>query len=121
MNGLEFLTTIYLDGGDYKIAKKNKAKYFVGEYGYYKFNGSGSHQNVFERASGRPSSVSLTDDSFLASGISFDELIDEGRDVIDEFNNFIKNGYMRNQDEEDWDEEEYEEEYEDEEEYEEAY
>lgn len=37
--GLEFSTTIYLDTCTIGIAKKNKARFDVGEYYYYKFNG----------------------------------------------------------------------------------
>lgn len=107
-SGLETLNTIYLDFGAYKIAKKNKAKYFYGDYGYYKFIGEGSAY-IYGRSPYRKDSISK-DVETLSNGISFDEIIEERSSIIEQMDGWIYNREMRNYDEEyedDWEEEGY--------------
>jgi hypothetical protein len=104
--GKETFTTIYLDEGVYKIAKKNKAKYFPGEYGYYKFR-NGGQAFRYERTPG--SDFIEHADDFLSSGISFAEIIDERSTLLNEIERYF-DGYHRDE-EDDYYDEEHDEEY----------
>lgn len=102
MNGYETMTTIYLDNGRYKMAKKNKAKYSYGDYGYYKLEDNAG-ANVFQRLN---NNIVKNDEEFLSNGISFDEIIEERSSIIEQMDDFLDRREMYEH-EEDWDEEEY--------------
>lgn len=92
-----FLTTIYLDLGSYKIAKRNKAKYSPGEYGYYSLSdGRGSCR--FRKTLGSIEKIS----DFLYKGTIFDDIISNSSSVIEEY-------YYQDEYEEEYDEYEEEE------------
>lgn len=70
------LTTIYLDQGSYKIAQKNKAKYFLGDYGYYSFAGNNGSYRYF-----KDSKQIIKEHDFLNTGVSFNFILEEGSTV----------------------------------------
>lgn len=75
-----FLTTIYLDLGSYRIAKRNKAKYSLGDYGYYSLSdGRGSCR--FRKHLGSIEKIS----DFLYKGTIFDDIISNNSSVIKEY------------------------------------
>jgi hypothetical protein len=70
-------STIYLDNGKIKIAKKNKAKYDFGRYAYYRMDGSGSY-DFYINSDGSVSSFDFSDD---IPSLSF--MIEEGHSLKD--------------------------------------
>lgn len=101
--GNETYSNIYLDEGNFKLAKKNKGKYFPGEYGYYKLI-SGRYCPRYERNSFNGIQEAR---NFLGSGISFAEIIDDNSTVSNEYERFLE-GYNRNYEE---DEDYYDDDY----------
>lgn len=84
-------STIYMDSTRVKLAKKNKAKYLYGKYGYYKM-GSGN-SNVFFRRN-----MDIEHYYFRDDMPSLSEIIDIGDTILD----YIEDEENRNYDDEDY-------------------
>lgn len=112
--GYETFSTIYFDKGSFSLAKKNKAKYFYGDYGYINFDRSGGSVFRFKRNPNNHKDITNFHE-LISSGISFSEIIEDNSTLREEINRWAK-GWTRV--DEDYYNDEYEEEYEDEEDYE---